>query len=130
MTVTQIRRHRWGWRAFEAHGVKPVFPKKDRAIDYGQNRACFRSGQILVLDSTGKLACAITDRSLSVGPQSAGQFPFAVVAMVDFSSAIVASCFAAVDFSCCTVWCSLRNSPISFLGHCDATISGYLVDVP
>jgi len=24
-------------------------------IDYAQNRACFRSGQILVLDSSGKL---------------------------------------------------------------------------
>jgi hypothetical protein len=32
-----------------------VFPKKDQAIDYAQNRACFRSGEIHVLDSTGKL---------------------------------------------------------------------------
>jgi hypothetical protein len=23
-------------------GVEPVFPKKDQAIDYAQNRACFR----------------------------------------------------------------------------------------
>jgi len=37
-----------------------MFPKKDQAIDYAQNRACFRSGQILVLDSTGKLECTIT----------------------------------------------------------------------
>jgi len=35
-------------------GVEPVFPKKDQAIDYAQNRAC-RSGEIHVLDSTGKL---------------------------------------------------------------------------
>ena len=31
------------------------FPEKDQAIDYAQNRACFRSGEIRVLDSTGKL---------------------------------------------------------------------------
>jgi hypothetical protein len=55
MTVIEIRRHRWGWKAFEAPGVEPVFPEKDQAIDYAQNRACFRSGEIRVLDSTGKL---------------------------------------------------------------------------
>jgi hypothetical protein len=33
-------------------GVEPVFPKKDQAIDYAQNRTCFRSGEIRVLDST------------------------------------------------------------------------------
>jgi hypothetical protein len=59
MTVIEIRPHRWGWQAFEASGVEPVFQKKDQAIDYAQNRACFRSGQILVLDSTGKVECAI-----------------------------------------------------------------------
>jgi hypothetical protein len=31
-----------------------VFPKKDQAIDYAPSRACFRSGEIRVLDSTGK----------------------------------------------------------------------------
>ena len=55
MTVIEIRPHRWGWKAFEAQGVEPVFPEKDQAIDYAQNRACFRSGEIQVLDSTGKL---------------------------------------------------------------------------
>jgi hypothetical protein len=53
MTVIEIRPHRWGWKAFESPGVEPVFPKKDQAIDYAQNRACFRSGQIRVLDSKG-----------------------------------------------------------------------------
>ena len=48
MTVIEIRPHRWGWKAFEAPGVEPVFPKKDQAIDYAQNRACFRSGEIRV----------------------------------------------------------------------------------
>ena len=31
------------------------FREKDQAIDYAQNRACFCSGEIRVLDSTGKL---------------------------------------------------------------------------
>jgi hypothetical protein len=31
-------------------GVEPVFPKEDQAIDYAQNRACFRSGEIRVLN--------------------------------------------------------------------------------
>jgi hypothetical protein len=30
----EIRPHRWGWKAFEAPGVEPVFPKKDQAIDH------------------------------------------------------------------------------------------------
>jgi len=34
---------------------EPVLPNKDQAIEYAQNRACFRSGEIRVLDSTGKL---------------------------------------------------------------------------
>jgi hypothetical protein len=28
---------------------------KDQAINHAQNRACFRSGEIRILDSTGKL---------------------------------------------------------------------------
>ncbi len=51
-TVIEIRPHRWGWKVFEAPGVEPVFPKKDQALDYAQNRACFRSGEIRVLDSS------------------------------------------------------------------------------
>jgi len=51
MTVIEIRPHPWGWNAFEAPGVEPVFPNKDQAIDYSQNRACFRSGEIRIFDS-------------------------------------------------------------------------------
>jgi hypothetical protein len=43
MTLIEIRPRHWGWKAFEADGVEPVFPKKDQAIDYAQNRACFRA---------------------------------------------------------------------------------------
>jgi len=50
--VIEIRPHRWGWKVFEAPGVEPVFTKKDQALDYAQNRACFRSGEIRVLDSS------------------------------------------------------------------------------
>ena len=59
MTVIEIRPHRWGWKAFEAPGVEPLFPKKDQAIDYAQNRACFRSGEIRILNSNGAVQRAI-----------------------------------------------------------------------
>jgi hypothetical protein len=55
MTVIEIRPHTRGWKAFEAPGVEPVFPQKDQASDYARNRACFRSGEIHVLDSTGNV---------------------------------------------------------------------------
>jgi hypothetical protein len=55
MTLIEIKPHRWGWKVFEAPGVEPVFPEKDQAINYAQGRASFRSGEIRVLDSTGKV---------------------------------------------------------------------------
>jgi hypothetical protein len=55
MTVIEIRPHRWGWKVFEAPGVEPVFPEKRQAINYAENRASFRSGEIRILDSTGGL---------------------------------------------------------------------------
>jgi hypothetical protein len=39
MMVFEVRPHSWGWKVFEAPGVKPVFPNKDHAIDYAQGRA-------------------------------------------------------------------------------------------
>jgi len=57
-----------GWSVFEAPGVEPVFPTKDQAIDYAQSRACFRSGEIRVLDLTGNvertIAFSEADRKL------------------------------------------------------------------
>ena len=68
MTVIEIRPHRWGWKVFEAPGVEPVFPEEDRAINYAQNRASFRSGEIRILDSTGNVERTIpfneTDRQM------------------------------------------------------------------
>jgi len=55
MTVIEIKPHRWGWKVFEAPGVEPVFPQKRQAIDYAETRACFRSGEIRILDSTYQL---------------------------------------------------------------------------
>ena len=55
MTVIEIRPHRWGWKAFEAPGVEPVFLSQGDAISYAQGRVCFRSGEIRVMDSTGKI---------------------------------------------------------------------------
>jgi len=53
MTVIEIKPHRWGWKVFEAPGVEPVFLEKDQAINYAENRASFRSGEIRILDSSG-----------------------------------------------------------------------------
>jgi hypothetical protein len=55
MTVIEIRSHRWGWKVFEAPGVEPVFPEKRQAINYAENRASFRSGEIRILDSSGNV---------------------------------------------------------------------------
>jgi hypothetical protein len=54
-TIIEIRPHRWGWKVVEAPGVEPVFREKDQAIDYAENRACFRSGEIRILDSSGNV---------------------------------------------------------------------------
>ena len=59
MTLIEIKPHRWGWKTFESPGVEPVFPKKDQAIDYALQRACFRSGEIQILNSNGAVQRAI-----------------------------------------------------------------------
>jgi len=38
MTIIEIRPHRWGWKAFEAPGVEPVFPKKEGRANYSPTR--------------------------------------------------------------------------------------------
>jgi hypothetical protein len=55
MTLIEIWPYRWGWKVFESPGVEPVFPEKRQAIDYAETRACFRSGEIRVLDATGNI---------------------------------------------------------------------------
>ncbi len=68
MTVIEIKPHRNGWKVFEAPGVEPVFPEKRQAINYAENRASFRSGEIRILDSSGNVERTIafneTDRRL------------------------------------------------------------------
>jgi hypothetical protein len=59
MTVIEIKPHSSGWKVFEAPGVEPVFPQKDQAIGYAETRACFRKGEIRVLDSSGKVERSI-----------------------------------------------------------------------
>jgi hypothetical protein len=44
-----------GWKVFEAPGVEPVFPEKNQAINYAQNRASFHSGEVRILDPTGNV---------------------------------------------------------------------------
>ena len=53
MTVIEIRPFRNDWKCFEAPGVEPVFLNQEDAIDYAIGCACFRSGEIRVLDSSG-----------------------------------------------------------------------------
>ena len=55
MILIEIKPHRWGWEVFEAPGVEPVFPEKRQAINYAENRACFRSSEIHILDSSGNV---------------------------------------------------------------------------
>lgn len=55
MTLLEILSHRWGWLVFEAPGVEPVFLEKRQAIDYAETCACFRSGEIRILDATGNV---------------------------------------------------------------------------
>jgi hypothetical protein len=54
-TIIEIRPYRNGWKVFEAPGVEPVFLTQEQAINYAQNRACFRSGEIRILDLNGKV---------------------------------------------------------------------------
>jgi hypothetical protein len=68
MTVIEIRPYRNGWKVFEAPGVEPVFLGEDQAINYAENRASFRLGEIRILDSVGNIERVIsfseTDRKL------------------------------------------------------------------
>jgi len=55
VTVIEIRPFRNGWKSYEGPGVEPVFATKEQAIGYAQVRACFRSGEIRILDSNSRI---------------------------------------------------------------------------
>ena len=55
MTVIEIRPYRNGWQVYQSPGVQPVFLNQEDAIDYATGRACFRSGEIRVLDPSGNV---------------------------------------------------------------------------
>ena len=55
MTIIEIRPYRNGWSVFEAVGVEPVFLNQEDAISYAEGRACFRSGEIRILNSSGAI---------------------------------------------------------------------------
>jgi hypothetical protein len=55
VTIIEIRPFRNGWQVYECVGVQPVFLSQEQAIDYATGRACFRSGEIRVLDSSGNV---------------------------------------------------------------------------
>src|SRR5262245_38925737 len=50
-TSVEIRPFRNGWQVFEAPAVEPVFLNQEQAIDYARCRACFRAGEIRILDA-------------------------------------------------------------------------------
>jgi hypothetical protein len=60
MTIIEIRPFRNAWQVYEAPGVQPVFLTKEQAIDYAQNRARFRSGEIRIIDLNGKVERTIS----------------------------------------------------------------------
>jgi hypothetical protein len=68
MTVIEIRPYRNGWQVYESPGVQPVFLDQEQAIDYATGRACFRSREIRIRDSSGAVTRIIpfseTDRRL------------------------------------------------------------------
>jgi hypothetical protein len=55
MTIIEIRPLRNGWKCFEASGVEPIFLEQKQAIDYATGRACFRAGEIRILDASGSI---------------------------------------------------------------------------
>jgi len=55
MTLIEIKPHRNGWKVFGAPGVEPVFLAKHQAINYAENRASFRSGEIRIFDSSSNV---------------------------------------------------------------------------
>src|SRR5207247_9015522 len=80
-----------GWKCFEAPGVEPVFLDQEQAIDYAKSRACFRSGEIRVLQ--------IKRVQSSVSFPSAKQIESCNAASPDSAGGtIVLSCQAAVLF--------------------------------
>jgi hypothetical protein len=68
VTIIEIRPFRNGRQVYECAGVQPVFLNKEQAIDYAICRACFRCGEIRILDSSGAVMRVIpfneTDRRL------------------------------------------------------------------
>jgi hypothetical protein len=54
-SASVIRLFRNGWQVFECAGVQPVFLNQEDAISYATGRACFRSGEIRILDSGGNV---------------------------------------------------------------------------
>jgi hypothetical protein len=68
MIIIEVRPFRNGWSVFEAPGVEPVFLNQEDAISYAKGRACFRTGEIRILDSSGAVERTIafceTDRRL------------------------------------------------------------------
>ena len=55
VTIIEIRPFRNGWQVYESAGVQPVFLNQEDAVSYATGRACFRSGEIRIVDASGAL---------------------------------------------------------------------------
>jgi hypothetical protein len=53
MTIIEIRAFRNAWQVYESVGVQPVFLNQEDAISYAEGRACFRCGEIRIVDPGG-----------------------------------------------------------------------------
>jgi hypothetical protein len=54
-TLIQVKPHRNAWKVFEGAGVEPVFLQERQALDYAESRACFRSGEIHLINAKGEI---------------------------------------------------------------------------
>jgi hypothetical protein len=52
-TIIEVRPHGSLWKVFEAPGVEPIFPDKEKAMLYATERSRSGSGEIRVLNADG-----------------------------------------------------------------------------
>jgi len=63
MRIIELRPQPGGrWKVFEAPGVEPVFPNREGALSYAENRMRARSGEIRILDLAAKVVEVIPFR--------------------------------------------------------------------
>jgi hypothetical protein len=54
-TVIEVRPHGAFWKVFEAPGVEPIFPDKEKAMLHATGLSGSRPGEIRVFDANGEM---------------------------------------------------------------------------